>query len=81
MPVRSLDLHGSAPDKCPVALLLIDVINDLEFETGEALLRQALPMAPRAFRLGQPEPHTHCHVFQEPFKQLSAISYQLSVFK
>jgi nicotinamidase-related amidase len=30
-----------------VALLLIDVINDLDFEGADALLRQALPMAKR----------------------------------
>jgi nicotinamidase-related amidase len=39
------DLHGSAPDDAAVALLLIDVINDLEFDGGEALLAHALPMA------------------------------------
>ena len=42
--------HGSdplnhAPDRCAVGLLLIDVINDLEFDGGENLLSQALPMA------------------------------------
>ena len=41
------DLHGNAPDNSPVALLLIDVINDLEFEGGEKLLRHALPTARR----------------------------------
>lgn len=41
------DLHGSAPDKCPVALLLIDVINDLDFGQGAQLLEFALPMAER----------------------------------
>jgi nicotinamidase-related amidase len=35
-------LHGSVPDDADVALLLIDVINDLEFETGQALLEPAL---------------------------------------
>ena len=39
---RSRDLHGSAPDECPVALLLIDWINDLEFEGGDRLLPHAL---------------------------------------
>jgi nicotinamidase-related amidase len=39
------DLHGNAPDDTAVALLLIDVINDLEFDGGEALLAHALPMA------------------------------------
>ena len=42
---RSEDLHGNAPDKAAAALLLIDVINDLEFPEGEQLLRQAMPMA------------------------------------
>lgn len=39
------NLHGGAPDQSPVALLLIDVINDLEFDGGEDLLHNALPMA------------------------------------
>jgi len=41
----SSNLHGNAPDNCPVALLLIDWINDLEFEGGERLLPQALAAA------------------------------------
>ena len=45
MPARNQDLHGNAPDQSPVALLLIDVINDLEFEGGERELEQAVPMA------------------------------------
>lgn len=45
MPTKNEDLHGNVPDKAEVALLLIDVINDLEFETGEQLLKFALPMA------------------------------------
>lgn len=45
MPAQNEDLHGSAPDKCDVALLLIDVINDLEFPEGDQLLRHAVPMA------------------------------------
>jgi nicotinamidase-related amidase len=39
------DLHGNVPDKASTALLLIDVINDLEFPEGEQLLGFALPMA------------------------------------
>lgn len=42
---RGDNLHGNAPDKAAVALLLIDVINDLEFSEGEQLLQHALPMA------------------------------------
>ena len=47
MPIESADLHGNAPDQCSVALLVVDVINDLEFEGGERLLRHALPVAAR----------------------------------
>jgi nicotinamidase-related amidase len=42
---RSKDLHGAAPDKCAVALLLIDWINDLEFESAERFFPQALKAA------------------------------------
>ena len=45
MPAKNEDLHGNVPDKADVALLLIDVINDLEFEGGEQLLKHALPVA------------------------------------
>ena len=51
MPSRSPDLHGNAPDKSPLALLLIDVINDLEFPGSDQLLKQALPMARNLARL------------------------------
>jgi nicotinamidase-related amidase len=44
-PGRTHDLHGSVPDKCSVALLLIDFINDLEFDAGEKLLPRALAAA------------------------------------
>jgi nicotinamidase-related amidase len=44
---KNSDLHGNAPDNAPVALLLIDVINDMEFEGGEALLPHALRAAQR----------------------------------
>jgi nicotinamidase-related amidase len=47
MPARNPDLHGNVPDQSPVALLLIDVINDMEFEEGRELLQQALPMVKR----------------------------------
>ena len=45
MPAKNEDLHGNAPDKSDVALVLIDVINDLDFPEGDQLLRYALPMA------------------------------------
>src|SRR5918998_4194662 len=44
MPRASHDLHGSAPDKSPTALLLIDVINDFDFAEGEQLLKLAMPV-------------------------------------
>ena len=47
MPANNEDLHGSVPENSAVALLLIDVINDMEFEGAEALVEQAVPMARR----------------------------------
>jgi nicotinamidase-related amidase len=47
VPAKNPDLHGNVPDKAPVALLLIDVINDLEFPEGDLLARHAIPMARR----------------------------------
>lgn len=44
---KNPDLHGNAPDNAQVVLLLVDVINDLEFPGGEKLLRHALPVAKR----------------------------------
>jgi nicotinamidase-related amidase len=45
VPAKNPDLHGNAPDKAAVALLLIDVINDMDFPGADQLLRQAVPMA------------------------------------
>jgi nicotinamidase-related amidase len=42
---RDPDRLNHAPDSSDVALLLIDVINDLEFVGGEKLLVHAMPMA------------------------------------
>jgi nicotinamidase-related amidase len=47
MPPKNNDLHGNAPDTSRVALVLVDVINDLEFEGGDRLLPQTLAMAER----------------------------------
>jgi nicotinamidase-related amidase len=44
---KNADLHGNAPDKSDTALLLIDVINDLDFPEGRQVLEHALPMARR----------------------------------
>lgn len=54
MPTRpNTDLHGNAPDSSPVALLIIDAINDLEFEGGAGMLPRAVRMARRLAALKQ----------------------------
>lgn len=45
------DLHGNAPDKANAALILIDMINDLEFPDGAQLLQFAIPAANRIAEL------------------------------
>lgn len=50
-PAKNEDLHGFVPDTSRVALLLIDVINRLDFQTGHHLLEHALPMAAQISRL------------------------------
>jgi nicotinamidase-related amidase len=44
-PGRTQDLHGSAPDECRVALLIIDMINAFDFDGAEAMLPRALAAA------------------------------------
>jgi nicotinamidase-related amidase len=40
LPVRkNQDLHGNAPDSCPVVLLLVDVLNDVDFPGNSQLLK------------------------------------------
>jgi nicotinamidase-related amidase len=51
MPEKNVDLHGSAPDKHKIALLLIDVINDFNFPEAHQLLKYARPMARNLLRL------------------------------
>lgn len=46
-------LHGSAPDRHPIALLLVDVINDMNFDEADELLRHALPAARRIATLAE----------------------------
>ncbi len=45
------NLHGSAPEKAPAALLIIDAINDLDFPEGEQLKGFAEPMSERLLAL------------------------------
>lgn len=44
-PAKHPDLHGNVPDDCLVALLVIDVLNALDFPGGSALLPRALEAA------------------------------------
>jgi nicotinamidase-related amidase len=44
-PGKTQDLHGSAPDECRVALLIIDMINAFDFNGAEAMLPRALAAA------------------------------------
>jgi len=47
MPAKNQDLHGNVPEHCAVALLLVDVINDLEWEGSDGLVERVVPMAKR----------------------------------
>src|SRR4051812_49599304 len=51
MSTPSPDLHGSAPDTSAVAVLLVDVINPLDFPEADDLLKTALPVADRLAEL------------------------------
>ena len=51
MPTRNPDLHGSAPDKSETALLIIDIVNDLDFPEANQLMRYAPAMARRIAKL------------------------------
>jgi nicotinamidase-related amidase len=45
------NLYGSAPDRSRVAILLIDVINDMEFPGGDKLAARARPIGPKLLAL------------------------------
>jgi nicotinamidase-related amidase len=50
---KNADLHGAAPDHSKVALLLIDVINGMDFPEGKRLVRYARPAAKHIAKLKQ----------------------------
>src|SRR2546421_10240897 len=50
---KNEDLHGSAPDKSEIALLIVDVINDLDFPEANQLMRHAPAMARKLLKLKQ----------------------------
>ena len=51
MPKTRDNIKGHKCNQSPVALLLIDLINDLEFEGGEKLIANILPLAKNIVRL------------------------------
>lgn len=82
------DLHGNAPDKSSVALVLIDVIGDFEFEDGEKLFKNALPMSENLSALKRKAKQAKIPViyvndnygkWQSDFKKLLAHSLDKSV--
>ena len=50
---KTQDLHGSAPDECRVALLIIDMINAFDFDGADAMLPRALAAARAIAKLKQ----------------------------
>jgi nicotinamidase-related amidase len=48
---KNADLHGSAPDKSEVALIIVDVINDLDFPEAKQLARFIPALANNLARL------------------------------
>jgi len=62
MPAKNDDLHGFVPDHADIALLLIDVINDLEFERSDQLLTSIIPMAHAIAALKQRAKRAHIPV-------------------
>lgn len=53
MAQKNDDLHGNAPDSSPVALLIIDMLNDLEFPEGPDFLEPTLAAARNIVKLKQ----------------------------
>lgn len=50
MPAKAKTLHGNVPDKCKTALLLVDVINPLDFPEAPQLMRYLPAMSARLRR-------------------------------
>jgi nicotinamidase-related amidase len=53
VPARNDDLHGNVPDTSRTVLILVDVINDLDFPGNEALLQDASDFGRRVAELKQ----------------------------
>lgn len=50
---KNEDLHGNVPDESSVALLIVDMINDLEWPGGDRMGEQIMPVARRVAELRQ----------------------------
>lgn len=61
-PVNNPDLHGNVPDQSQVALLLIDVLNPLNFEGAEQFVPRALEAAKNIAALVRRARQTHVPV-------------------
>ena len=48
---KNSDLHGNAPDRSAMVLLILDLISDFEFEDGREVCKAALPIAKRVAQL------------------------------
>ena|ERR1700730_633821 len=53
---KNQDLHGNVPDNCNVVLLLVDVLNDLDFPDNSALVKTIPVLGANISRL-----KNHCH--------------------
>jgi nicotinamidase-related amidase len=47
MKPQNNDLHGNVPDQCPIALILLDVLNDLDFPGAASLVKNAAKLGRR----------------------------------
>ena len=61
-PVNNPDLHGNVPDQSQVVLLLIDVLNPLNFEGAEPFVPRALSCAEHIAKLAQRARQSHVPV-------------------
>jgi nicotinamidase-related amidase len=55
-------LYGNAPDKCRAALLLIDVINDLDFPESKGMMHDVASMSKRLAHVRQKAHENHVPV-------------------
>ncbi len=80
MPSKNTDLNKKVSDKSKVALLIVDMISDFEFEDAEKLFKYALPAARRIVKLKKEAKKTKIPViyindnfgkWQEDFKKIT----------